>query len=71
MMQGESLSNKQSFDSYKRKLNCFYCKMFGHTIKDCCKRIADEKKQESFGQSNLVTNNNVGLYVATVLLTKG
>jgi len=69
-MQREASSNKQSFDSYKKKVKCFYCKKVGHEIRDCRKRIADEKRQKASGQSNLVIDDNARLYVATALFTK-
>ncbi len=52
----------------KKKETCFYCKKLGDVIKDCWKRIDDEKN--NIRQGNIIVEDN-RLYVAISLLTKG
>lgn len=56
--------SSKAFD--KRKIKCFHCKKHGHLIKDCRKKIAEEKTSPR-KQSNIVTKVHK-LYVATLLV---
>ncbi len=64
------VKSSESDKRRKSKIKCFYCKKLGHMLKDCKKRIVNEKinKQNKKSDSNIVTKKTSVVLFAVSLL---